>query len=284
MPGTAGDLSYYLVDTPEGTRKLPRVTHILKSIIAKPELMSWYYRYTRDAISGLVAQLLEMHPGDNPDDFGDFIRELLDTLSDADMLEDYLAANKMRPDDWAKERADEGSDRHDFFERLGRAAMEADGLDIQLAQQGLDSDDGFEHAVADFWLTERPRVVAAETQLLNIVGGYGGTVDQIAYRERYQDSLMVTDLKTRRADTPCGVAHKTPEAARACHEIWPYDSDHVQTAPYLITYNEQNELEAQGRTVLIAQKDGRWREEVSTIDISIWPDIMSVYHKLGKEV
>lgn len=288
MPSEAGDLPYYVVEIDGEYRKLPRVTHILKSVIAK-ELTKWTYGYTRDAISGYIAQLVDQ--GVDPE-------EIIRMVVDADWLEDELKENRLRPDDYARERAVEGGDRHDFFERLGQASLVGDGSDITLATWGAHQAEPFTRGISRWWLQERPQVIAAETRLVSEEGGYAGTVDQVAYRPTFNGRVVVTDLKTRRGNRPCLVAHKTEAAARDCHEVWPYETDHIQTAPYQLMYNaqlwkderllmnadERNKLTALHRTVLIARADGTFVEEESTIDASIWDDIMSVWHKLGREV
>lgn len=277
MPSEAGDLPYYVVEIDGVYRKLPRVTHILKAVIAKPELVGWSYRYTRDAIAGMVSVLWEQC---------DDVDEVMHMLTDADWLEEYLSENRLRPDDYAKERSVEGGDRHDFFERLGRASLEEEGSDIPLAEWGLRQDDPFIRAISSWTLQERPVTIAAETRLVSERGGYAGTVDRIAVRPTFDGEVVVTDLKTRRGNKPCSVAHRTEKAARECHEVWPYETDHIQTAPYLLMWNELSDEVpvATRRTVLIARADGTFVEEESNIDASIWGDIMSVWVKLGREV
>lgn len=286
MPGAAADLPYYtfvLLNRSTGkvdesvARHLWRVTHVLSTTLAKPQLIDWTYRYTRDAIAGAVSTTLEID--------SEHRDELLQTLMDSEALEAWLAENKLRPQDYTAERADQGHDRHEFFEALGRAALEGEDMDVALASEGLQSSDPHTYAISDWWVQTRPRVLAAESVLPNFQKGYCGSVDQVAVRNDLGDAIVVTDLKTRKGNKPCGVNHKTPQAARRCHEVWPYESDHVQTGPYLETWNLLHpDQRATKRTVLIVRADGTFCEEESTVPVDVFDSLLAAFKGMRGEV
>lgn len=216
--------------------ELPSSTTIIKQTLAAPELVGWAYRQTRDSISGLVATTLESPA------------EIVDVLSDADMLEEVLKENRMRPSDVRDERAEEGRDRHDLFEKLGKAALLDDETDVRIATKMAESKDGWERAIADWWLTTAPNVVAPEHTVPCPRHGFCGTLDLIWQDIVRLTPLTITDLKTRKADG----------------EV--YTSDLYQGDSYKTAWNLLHPSDPVSRTtVLVARKDGTWIEEESRL-------------------
>src|SRR5574341_537813 len=121
-PRAAGDKGHYtfsLRDENTGRHtsqvqiKLPSVTTVIGRVLAKPELVRWAYRETRDVLVSLAAMV---EAGEL--DVSDFI----DTMSDPDMAEEWLKANELRPEDSKSAASKRGHEKHAYFERLGQAA------------------------------------------------------------------------------------------------------------------------------------------------------------------
>lgn len=272
MPSEAGEKNYYLVNG----KRYPRVTSVIKDTVAKPAVMKWMYTQTRDTISGLVNVLSG----------GDGVNKplvtrglLLDMLSDADMLEEYLAENELRPQDVMEAQGVIGTERHELFETLGRLGLASPSRAWKRAEWILkNTNDGHERAIADWWLTRMPIVTASEVRLPSHEHVYCGTCDLVWENDL---GLTITDLKNRKADDPCVVAHRTEGAADRCHVRHSYESDQIQVGAYEIAWNELNpRTPAVRRTVLIAKADGRWTEDEVTLDSSIFLDYLSAWKKL----
>jgi hypothetical protein len=236
--------------------RLPSVTTIIGEVLAKPMLVGWAYRFTRDAIAGTV-NILHNEMGVDPD-------LILDTLSDGDNLEEYLKENQLRPDDFKSEAADRGTVAHDLLERIAGAYLEADEVAAERIAQRVLADPkspGWNRAVAGWWLDRSPSVVESETKLLSLQHGFIGTVDLIW--EDWDGNLTVTDLKSRKEGAV------------------PYESDHIQCGAYVEAYEETTGRVVDRTTVLVVRADGSWVEETSDLDNrGIFLDLLSAYKKL----
>lgn len=272
MAGPAGNRDYYEVRVGNRVSHFPRVTTVC-DIIGKPAIADWSYRHTRDVISGVVSVLTEAQAS---------AYDILELLRDADDLEEYLKANQLRPNDIKEAAGAVGTEKHKLFQLLGEAALShTEDADITIATQRLDSADGYERAIADWWLATRPKVVASELTLVSFRHQFAGTTDLV--HTESNGTVTITDLKNRKADEPCAVNHKTEEAAERCHARGgPYETDHVQTGGYEIAWLEERGIPVLRRTVLIAQPDGRWRERESTIPSSTFLDALALYNKLRR--
>lgn len=275
MPSEAGNKDYYLVNG----KRYPRVTSVIKDTVAKPAVVRWMYTQTRDTISGLVQVLLEGIDEVPNDAAHEAVLKVLDMLTDADMLEEYLAENELRPQDIMEAQGVIGTERHELFETLGRLGLASPSRAWKRAEWILkNTDDGHERAIADWWLTRMPIVTASEVRLPSHEHVYCGTCDLVWENDL---GLTITDLKNRKADDPCGVAHRTERAADRCHVRHSYESDQIQVGAYEIAWNELYPVNpVYRRTVLIAKADGRWTEDEVTLDSSIFLDYLSAWKKL----
>jgi hypothetical protein len=264
MPRAAGNKNYYefVLRSASGrylrntTIQLPSVTTILGATLAKPMLVGWAYRFTRDVASSLAAMAVE-----GIINWGD----LLDTMSDPDEFEAFLKENKLRPDDTKNERAEEGTAGHDFLEDLAKTFLEGGEVAAQKkAGAMLSSSAGApeKKAIAGWWLDRNPQVERAEGVLFSLLHGFAGTVDLIWWDE--DGNLVLTDLKTRK------------EGSSA------YDSDHLQCNAYEIAWNEWEPKHIDRRTVLIARLDGTWDEYEGSLDNQVFLDVLSVYKGLRR--
>lgn len=215
---------------------LPSSTTIVKQTLAAPQLIGWAYRTTRDNISGLVSSAIDVRL-ERPDD-------IIDILTDADMLEEWLKDNRARPDDVRDERADEGHERHAVFERLANAGLQDDESDLRLAAKLSDSNDGWEAGIGQWWLDRQPHVLASEKVLPCPQHGYCGTGDIVWQNVLDLVGVTVTDLKTRKADAVA------------------YDSDFYQIDSYKTAWNLlYPSRQAVRSTALIVRADGSYIEE-----------------------
>lgn len=237
------------------TIRLPSVTTIIGEVLAKPMLVGWAYRFTRDAVAGTLNVLTEA--GVPPE-------EILDTFMDGDALELYLKENQLRPEDFKAEAADRGTVAHNLLERLATAYVEADEVAAErIAQRIIENPEssGWNRAVAGWWLDRSPRVVESETKLMSLAHQYIGTVDLIW--TDWDGNLTLTDLKSRKAGAT------------------PYDSDHIQCGAYVEAYEETSGRVVDRTTVLVVREDGSWVEEETHLDArGIFLDLLSAYKKL----
>lgn len=216
------------------TISLPSSTTIIKRTLANPALVSWAYRFTRDVISGVVSVFA--------DESGSIDSEVVDMLTDADWLEEFLKENRLRPNDIRDERGETGNKEHAVFERLAKASIEDPDAAYVLAEKTLASPSSpYEEAIASWWLAEEPDVLFSEQVLPCLEHGYCGTVDLVARRADKQ--IVVTDLKTRRAG------------------LYDYVSDQFQVDSYITAYNlRYPNTKADGGSVLLVFDDGTWDE------------------------
>ena len=212
---------------------LPSSTTIIKQTLAAPQLVGWAYRTTRDNIAGLVDQLALM-----PDLRAE---QIVDMLSDADWLEEYLKENKLRPDDIKDEAGGRGTKAHSLLERLAGYEDTEHAYKVALTiAEGRDIDP-FDRAIATWWVETTPMVVASERILPCPQHGYCGTTDLVWYDGQ---EIVVSDLKTRRAG------------------LYDYDSDQYQVDSYRTAYNLLNPANPATRgTVILAFDDGTYGEE-----------------------
>ena len=243
------------------TISLPSVTSVIGRVLAKPALIPWTYRETRDAISGMVAVHLASSGG-HPDTVDD----LLDVLADSDALEAYLASNQLRPQDQKDEAAVRGRKAHGALEKMAELALEQDGTAADaLANRILDKPQStpFDRASASWWLDREPEVVATETFLWSLQHGFAGTVD-LVWRDN-EGALTITDLKSRKAGQPA------------------WESDHIQVGAYSLIWEEQTGEKADKQSVLVVRADGTWDEYVSNVDNeAVFLDLLSVYKELTR--
>lgn len=270
MGRAAGDGSHYtwvLRDLSTGkydqscTIALPSVTTIIGKILAKPALIGWTYRETRDAISGTVSTLLEAeseHPTIRDD--------LLDLLSDPEMLEEYLKENGLRPEDQTKTAQARGKAAHATLERLANIALSdddaaADALASRLLEKRTSTP--YDRASAAWWVDRQPSVVATEARLMSLTWRYAGSTD-LVWRDN-DGNLVLTDLKSRKAGQPS------------------WESDHIQVAAYAIAWEEMGNPPIDRETVLVVREDGTWDEYESAVDNrGIFLDLLSAWQKMQR--
>ena len=263
MARAAGDSNYYHFILKRENGKydngvgvsLVRVTHVIKSTLAAPQLIPWAYRQTVDNISGLVTQFYQQVAAETQ-------QELYDTLTDSDMLDEWLKQNHMRPDDVRDERAGQGQSAHRYLEKLCHLLLD-EGAETawKKADIMLRADpESYEGAISKWWLDKATTLVNSEIVLPSFKHGYCGTVDLAHYTD---DGLTITDLKTRK-----------PKATA-------YDSDHAQTGAYAIAWEELYGDRPDTRTVLVARADGTYTEYSSDgIEREVFLDLLSVFNRL----
>lgn len=234
--------------------KLPSVTSIIGRVLAK-DLTGWAYWATLDSVTGLYD--------------GISAADRRDIMVDSSELDAALRLNRMRPQDVTKARAAEGTETHDYLERLVTVELmdESSTAARKMAQRTLaKSEDGYERAVAQFWLDHEPDAVSAEEKVWSLHhGGFQGTLD-LAYRDP-EGNLGILDLKTRKAGGKS------------------YPSDHVQTGAYEIAYEERHGTAVHFREVLIARPDGSYvLERSSRDDPTIFLRLLEIDRLLRGEV
>jgi hypothetical protein len=253
--GTSDTYSWVLLDKSTGKPtsaapiNLPSVTTIVKKVLAKEALLDWNYRETRDRISGLAGVLREELLWSDA--------RIVDLLGDADMLEDFLRNNKLRPRDTTDEAAEKGSKEHEFLERLCAVNMN-DGPDASFVEAARALEDRrinpHKVSIASWFMHRRPVVVAAEETVYSLKHGFAGTMDVAWHKSdsRYDSSyIRLTDLKNRKVGAEA------------------YASDHYQLDGYGIAWDEMNPgAEYMDRSVLVARADGTWIEE----DVHLKPE------------
>jgi len=232
---------FALVDH-EGKQRLeifvfPSVTQVIKATLAAPQLVAWAYRQTVDSITGAVSQVLRGFEEKG----GDGRYDLIETLGDADILDEWLKDNKLRPVDVRDERAVEGRDAHEFLEYLVQSRI--------LKTPAPVPDDGYTEAIAAWWRETDPSSqgssIASESVVWSLSKRYAGTVDLVWTDE--DGDLHLTDLKTRRAGNDA------------------YNSDHIQVSAYAYAWEEMGRGTIAQGSVLIVHDDGTWREEDTDI-------------------
>ena len=233
--------------------RLPRVTAIIGNTLAKPALTAWNYRFTRDVLSGYVSVLRKA---------GNTANTILDTLEDADMLEEALKANRLRPEDHARDAAEgRGAQAHAFLATLvDMDSNDADALASDKVHGSSALVSGVTFAIATWWLEAQPLVVASEKTLYSLRHGFAGTVDLVWFDKKER---VLTDLKTRKPD------------------IGMYESDDLQTAAYEGAWNEMYpDSPIDRRTILVAREDGSHDEYPATRRYAAFVALKAVYDEL----
>jgi len=268
VPRAAGNSSHYefVLHRASGSYdkdtviRLPSVTSIIGSVLSKP-LDNWTYGTTVDNISGLVTTLFD---GDEVGTYSPArMADLIDTLSDADMLREYLKENRLRPEDVANDASTRGTREHDMLEHLAKAYLESDEVAAeQIARRTLDRDSSSPWAkgIAGWWLEEYPRVMESETVVYSLALGCAGTVDLI--RHGSFDQPIVCDLKTRSAGKGA------------------YRSDFVQVEAYATMYEEMTGLSVGKAEVLVVREDGTWDVYQSPLPRGVFREVKTVYDTL----
>lgn len=232
--------------------ELPSSTHIIKSTLAAPQLVQWAYRQTLDSVTGLLdAEAHEPH-FDEED-------TLMDTLVDADILDEWLKQNKMRPNDVRDEAGDRGHREHELLEKLGKIGLEDPEAASLYAHKALikKPDSPWARGILDWWIERGPIVYASELLLVSPKHGFAGTVDLIWMDD--DGKLVVTDLKTRKIGA----------------EV--YTSDMFQVDSYMLGYEEQEGRTPDRGSVLVVREDGTWIEKDVNIPRGAFLDLLKVY-------
>lgn len=263
MPRAAGSSTHYEFVLRRATGsydrdtviRLPSVTHIIGSVVAKP-LDGWVYKVTRDNISGLVSVLT---------DDGSYVHvdHIIDMMTDADMLAEYMKENRLRPEDVAEDASERGTREHAMLEGLCKAYLESDETAAeQLANRtlGREAASPWAKAIAGWWLERYPRVVASEDVLYSLSLGCAGTADLVWRDEDGQ--VGVTDLKTRGEGKPA------------------YRSDFIQVDGYAEMWTEMTGDTVVHQTVLIAREDGTVDEYDSPLKPGSFRKVKALYDDL----
>ncbi len=264
--GSGANYSWVLLDKstgkydPSSTIDLPSVTTIIGAVLNKPFLVQWAYAHTRDVISGAVSEMNQSSLYKPT--------EMIEMLGDAEELEEFLKANKLRPNDIKDIRGDEGTEAHKALETLAGIALDEGSDDALQAAESLlahPQSTGYERATADWWLQRKPEVIASEMVLHSLRHRFSGTVDLIwnyHLGDRLEPLLTVTDLKSRRKD------------------LGMYDSDDVQTGAYGVCYTEMTGWSVDRRTVLLVHDDGTWKEEEARLPAEAFLHLRELYSLL----
>jgi hypothetical protein len=181
------------VEGPNGSAQqtLPSVTEIISAVLAKPQLLEWYYSTTVESVETLL------------DTFGDMRGE--------DGLEAWLEVNKMRPHDVRDARAEEGTAAHKLLAEL---VEDASGV----------ATSPFEEAVLDWWVVkQQPKVLASEATLYSLRHGFAGTCDLVVELTRDHSitnpsEVALIDLKTRKAN-PIPKAYVSDQLQLAAYRL-----------------------------------------------------------------
>lgn len=266
--GNGGHYTYVLRDLSTGkydlsnTIDLPSVTTIIGKVLSKPAIIGWTYRETRDAISGLVQVLLsadrEAHP--------DIEADILELLSEPEMLEEYLKENRLRPEDQKHEAADRGKKAHTALEDLAKLAINEDAAaSDRMAGRILEKQRStpFDRATASWWLDRSPEVVATEARLKSLKHMFAGSAD-LVWRDG-DGNMVMSDLKSRKEGQPA------------------WESDHIQVGAYSLAWEEQTGQAIDIETVLVVRADGTWDEYESKLDNrAIFLDLLSAFNGLTR--
>lgn len=260
MPRAAGNDKFYdfrLRDSNKGgfhrselQIKVPSVTSVIGGVLAKHGLDRWAYWRTIDAVAGITSQAVSQ---DVP------AEDILDVLTDADWLNEYMRDNRVRPEDQTRDAQTQGTKHHEFLERLAEAQLAATDLDVKVAEQAIKQRPSVQTAIADWWLSQNPHVIASEEVLVTTSPLVAGTVDLVWSKG---GTIWVTDLKTREAGKEA------------------YDSDKIQVRQYQTMWNQVATPLADRSTVLVCRTDGTWTEYPADVDPSIFGHLYEVFMAL----
>lgn len=185
---------------------------------------------------------------------------LIEIIEDADVLEEWLKLNKMRPEDLSREGMERGSREHETLEGLARTAF-TEGLESAAEKAGRlrenKASTPWTRAIAEWWLTRLPQPLAAEQVVYQLEphGGFAGSLDLVYEGE---DGRTLMDLKTRK------------EGAEV------YDSDRIQVAAYELAWTQNTGRPVDNKTILVARADGSWVEEESDVPGSVFLHLLAV--------
>ena len=115
----------------ESSIELPSVTTIIQGVMSKPALPPWFYRMTRDAFIGVVSLVKESQERVEGLTCNDFF----DTFTDPDMVEEFLAENRLRPSDQAFEASERGQREHGVLVTANRNDAGPESLEATIQQQ-----------------------------------------------------------------------------------------------------------------------------------------------------
>ena len=233
---------------------LPRVTEVIKATLAAPNLIEWTYRRTVDSIAGAIGVL--QGTGLDDDSFWE-------TLGDADLLDEWLQENRIRPIDVRDERASEGHRAHEFLAFLAQQTLShgpEKGKLIANAVLEESNSTAFSQGVASWWLAESPQPVASEIPLVSLTHRYAGTCD-LVWRDS-EDELILTDLKTRRA----GIGVQL--------------SDEIQVTAYIRAYEEMRQIPVYRGSVLVACDDATFDEQDVSVDEEVFLRLRELYRMI----
>lgn len=241
------------------TISLPSVTTIINATVAKPALVGWAYRSTRDSVAGLIDQLLQSDYGSTPEGR----QEVLDALTDGDWLDELLKENALRPDDIKEEAGDRGTVAHAHLEDLCSAYFaENGGPEAAWSLAESAPRHPWHVGVSRWWRAASPIPIKSETVLYSLRHRFCGTVDLVWHD--IDNNLVITDLKSRGPDR--GI----------------YETDHVQVCAYKIAYEEMTGEKVDRTSVLVVREDGTYEEETTSIDPSVFLSVLDVYNLLRR--
>lgn len=146
-----------------GEIAVPRVTHVLDSVLAKPKLMYWYYK---QAITGL-STLLAQYGGALPHDI-----KSLHSLMTQHGLSPYAIRDAA---------GNRGTKVHKNLETL------AGGHDVAITPQNK--------CLVEWFRYRKPDVIATEETLVSMKHRFAGTTD-IVYRSDVHGGVILADVKT----------------------------------------------------------------------------------------
>lgn len=224
--GTSGTYTFPLLDKSDDTIsdehaiELRTVTTIIGRWLASGEsLLNWYYTTTVDNIEALLAAF----PGDY-------------RTGDAEQnLEEWLEDNEMRPVDVRDERAEVGTDGHEFLEALAKNRLRKQEwmTDLYKGKQGnraaarraeetvLPDDpepqDGYQEGLAKWWAKVNPKVYGAETVVWSLPDMYAGTLDLAFSASNGNGPLVIADYKSRKTGTKDGYVKDRVQVAALRH-------------------------------------------------------------------
>lgn len=217
---------------------LVRVTTVIAETLAKPALVRWAYDRTLDGV-----EILQDHG-------------LLDFDEELDTL---LRLNRLRPDDLKDERAGQGTEAHEYLNRLLTSG------------KNEDASNPTEAAILKWWKRSGVLPVESETLLYSLQNRYAGRADSINSR---LDGIGkgVTDLKTRK---PLATYQKSSV----------YTSDKAQIGAYRVAWNEMHpDDQLTFGSVLIARHDGTMEEAfVGPEWDRVWLNLRDIYRVLKGE-
>lgn len=195
---------------------------------------------------------------------------------DADTTRKLIAGAGFTPDKVRDEASDRGTATHDFLDALAKGGITIESMEpLLLKNWYAGGPEGFEPiieldpyntAVAQFWYSLEPKVLAAERPLFSVQQGYGGRVDLIWQHAKKGSPVEITDLKTR-------TKAKQNKA---------YDPEKLQVCAYADAWEEMGFGPVGKLSILMALPTGKFvLEEVDRDKFGpAWRDTLSIYKRL----